>query len=160
MRNIEIMLNQCFSRKIEGVDLKKYVLPDYLGPIINRANENFDTGRELRLQKVYTYELWARLESLGLGSFDWANKKTLDICCGTGYLSYHLLQRASPKELTLLDISEDEVGQAKALLSKEFPAKNISYVVGDALNSGLPDKSFDVIIGNSFLHTSGTFLYL
>jgi len=110
-------------------------------------NQDFDTGQELRLQSVFTQEIWHKLKSLDISPDNLNNKQVLDLCCGTGYLTYHLLKQAPKANVTLIDISPDEVNMAKRLLGKEP-----RYVIGDVTKTSFPNNSFDVVIGNSFLH--------
>ncbi len=145
------MLNPDFSRKIKNVDLENYVLPSAIIQKVVQQNQNFDSGPELRLQKIYGDELWLKIKSLGLKESDFENKKILDICCGTGFLSRHLLEKIKPRELTLLDISAKEISEAKKLLARSHPGVRINYITADFLNAEFPGR-FDVIIGNSFLH--------
>jgi ubiquinone/menaquinone biosynthesis C-methylase UbiE len=126
-------------------------LPEDIACLAERANAGFDTGPEYRLQKVYGDELWLKLKSLNLGKFDWSDKEVLDIASGSGFLSFHILSRARPKSLTLLDISAAEIEEAKKLLRNPSDFR-IKYEVGDATKTKFKDNSFDVIIGNSFLH--------
>jgi len=144
------MLNPAFSRELE-LESKNYILSQ---KIISQLviNKNFNTGFELRLQKIYGDELWLKLKSLGLGNLNLEDKDILDIACGTGFLSYHLLSRVRPKSLTLLDISKDEINEAKKLLEQFKNKTSLDFFVADATKMNFPDDSFDVVIGNSFLH--------
>lgn len=145
------MLNPSFSKKINNIQ-KDYKLSDYLIKKIKAANTSFDTGGELRLQNEYGNEIWRKIYQLGLKEKDFEQKDILDVCCGTGFLSYHLLSRINPKNLTLLDISNNEIAEATKLLDFKFPNINKQYRVGDATHTNITDNSFDVIIGNSFIH--------
>jgi len=148
------MLNPYFPKKI-GFDYHNYILPIDIVERVKSANTDFNTGGELRLQEIYGFELWTKLKSIGidLDKFDWHNKTVLDVCCGTGFLSYHLLAKVKPKKLFLIDISPNEVNEAKKLINVHYSDfLNVNYLVSDVLASGLADESFDLIIGNSFLH--------
>lgn len=146
------MLNPAFSREFVGPSNKGYQLSDAAIAHVRDRNAANNTGTERRTQKVFGDELWRKLKSMGLDSDDWQGKSVLDVCCGTGFLSYHLVQRVSPARLVLMDISPDEMREARSLVSRVSGNIRVEYLVGDALVSGLPDDSFDVIIGNSFLH--------
>ncbi len=149
------MLNPAFSDKVVDAYkslLDNYILPEDLVELILQKNSSFDTGSELRLQEAYTFEIFQKMQSLSLDKRDWKNAKVLDICCGTGFLSYHLLKKFSPRQLTLSDISVHELKQAEILLGSAYSHSSIDYRQNDILNSDFADESFDIIIGNSFLH--------
>lgn len=129
---------------------KPYCISSELSSYISLMNKNTKSGREYRIQKVYGKEIWNSLNRLGLKEFDWNSKKILDICCGTGYLTYHLSNHVNPQNIYSFDISLSEVEQAKKLTSSQ--TNSSTYFVCDALNLGLINEYFDVIIGNSFLH--------
>lgn len=149
------MLNILFPKSIfqkYKIDLIDYVLPSELGDVIASQNENLITPKELRVQEIYTTELLEKIKSLGVENIEWSRKEILDIACGGGFLSYHLLKMVRPKKLTLMDISPSALSEAKKLLAETYPKMTISYIAADFLKSELPGKSFDVIIGNSFIH--------
>jgi ubiquinone/menaquinone biosynthesis C-methylase UbiE len=147
-------LNTAFPVKViekYSGQIHDYILPKGLEEFVTRQNVSLKTGFEVRLQEVFTEEIWKKLDSLGLRKFDWQSSKILDVACGGGFLSYHLLKRAHPAELTLNDISPTAIEEAKKLLGTVEKTK-ISFYLGDILNSSLPPESFDMIIGNSFMH--------
>jgi ubiquinone/menaquinone biosynthesis C-methylase UbiE len=146
------MLNPAFSRNISEQVKNSYILPEEIVNVIKQQNASFDTGPELRTQKVYEDELFLKLNSLGIKNFDWQNKDVLDVCAGTGFLSYHLLSRVKPKSLTLVDISKNEINEAKKLLEKFVVNLPLNFAVGDVTKTDFNDNSFDVVIGNSFFH--------
>ena len=151
------MLNYSFSNQTIDEckqDLNNYILPDHLVDIVLQQNYIFNTGQELRLQDVYTFEIKYKLDSLHLSTEDFLNYKILDVCCGNGFLSYHILKLIQHKsvDLTLTDLSKNELNQAEKLLTKFYPNYHIKYFQSDILKSNFPNESFDIIIGNSFLH--------
>lgn len=146
------MLNTCFPKDLVTEETKGYVLPRSVADQVYCANADFGNGPELRLQDVYREELWRKLQSLGFGPNWWNGKTVLDLCCGTGFLSYHLLARATPRHVTMLDISEKEVAEAKQLIASNYGDRSFDVKCANALDSGCASASFDVVIGNSFLH--------
>jgi SAM-dependent methyltransferase len=140
------VLNPGFSVEAEEAYGSSYVVPAALREAIVGANAEFDTGAERRTQRAFGDELWFRLRELGVHDLPWSELRVLDACCGTGFLSYHLLARAQPRELTMLDVSADEVRAAERLVG---PGR-AEAVVGDLATASL--EPFDVVMGNSFLH--------
>ena len=146
------MLNPAFSKTICRQVKNDYILPEKVINIVKQKNASLNTGPELRTQKIYGDELWMKMKTLGLDKLSWKNKEVLDICCGAGFLSFHLLSRITPKKLTLLDISAPEINQAEKLLTGFSNVLPMEYTVADATRTNFPDNSFDIIVGNSFLH--------
>jgi ubiquinone/menaquinone biosynthesis C-methylase UbiE len=146
------MLNHSFPRALVTEETKRYVLPPSVAELVYSANSGHDSGPELRLQEVYRDEIWNKMQSLGLGPEWWKGKTVLDLCCGTGFLSYHLLARAEPESVTLLDISKQEVEEARKLVTSTYGNRRTNFVCANALQTTLASASFDVVIGNSFLH--------
>ena len=72
-----------------------------------------------------------------------AVSRVLEVGCGRGTMSLYLASYLG-LEVSLLDNSSDAIRLAK----KEFEQREqkASFFVADAQNSGLPDKSFDVVI--------------
>jgi ubiquinone/menaquinone biosynthesis C-methylase UbiE len=70
---------------------------------------------------------------------------TLDVACGTGFLTRHL-----PGDVVGLDASERMLAEARA------QAPEATFVRGDALALPFPDKSFDrVFTGHFYGHLPG-----
>jgi ubiquinone/menaquinone biosynthesis C-methylase UbiE len=65
--------------------------------------------------------------------------RTLDVACGTGFLTQHL-----PGELTLLDASEEML----AIAVSRVP--NASIVQGEAIPLPFPDSSFERVFSSAF----------
>lgn len=147
------MLNIAFSKETLTFDDTAYVLPQELICQVKLCNKQTSSGPEMRLQNVFSFEVWNSLQRLGLYKLNWNFDDVLDICSGTGYLSYHLLKHSCPQSITLLDISFDEINQARLLIQKHI-GKEIksNYIVSDALDVGFVKEKFDLIMGNSFLH--------
>ncbi len=146
------MLNPSFSKDLISFDPSAYVLPSALVEEVVRENTAYDSGDELRLQDVYGVEQRKKLDSLGLKEYPWREKRVLDACCGTGFLSYHLLKQSAPLSITLADINQYEIERARELIGNNKSSTSVSFLVADVLQTGLPDGTFDMIIGNSFLH--------
>ena len=132
---------------------KGFQLPDDLARAVAHSNRTqSDPGGEYRLQSVYGWEHWTKFKSLGLASMDLANADVMDVCAGKGFVSYHLLQRVTPRSMLLADINQHELDQAKELLRDVKTTTLIRYDTMDILDQSLPEAQFDLIIGNSYLH--------
>jgi ubiquinone/menaquinone biosynthesis C-methylase UbiE len=145
------VLNPAFTAEVAARLPAPYVLPEDVVEAVLSGNADYDTGREKRLQPVYEDELWRKLERLGASPATWAGQDVLDAACGTGFLSYHLLARAQPASLTLADISTAELDAAQALVADRAP-QDVRAVACDLTATPFADASFDVVVGNSFLH--------
>jgi 2-polyprenyl-3-methyl-5-hydroxy-6-metoxy-1,4-benzoquinol methylase len=141
------MINPGFPKKFESLD---YILDAEISDKVSKENSEFNT-EEVRFDDVYTYEIWKKLSLFNIKPENLDKLEVLDICAGSGFLSYHLLKKSTPKKITLLDISQNEIDHAKNILNKKFSQKNIEYSTADFLKSE-HKKQFDLIIGNSFLH--------
>jgi acetyltransferase-like isoleucine patch superfamily enzyme/ubiquinone/menaquinone biosynthesis C-methylase UbiE len=74
------------------------------------------------------------------GKYFSKDKKILDSCCGVGWGTFLLSQYA--KEVIAFDLEQRSVDFA----TKEWPASNIKFMVGDALDFHfMEDSSFDVV---------------
>lgn len=146
------MLNPAFPREADDAQLSNYVLAKDLAKRAFEENCNLRNGPELRLQAVYRDELWKKLKALNVSNVNWSELAVLDVCCGTGLLSFHLLSKVRPATLTLLDASQDELDESKTLLQSRYPGMKATFVKADLMENELAPSSFDVIIGNSFLH--------
>lgn len=143
------MLNYSFPRQC--TEVSPYVAPTEIATRVMEGNQDFQTGPERRLQAVYTEEIWLKLVRAGLPPEVFNGSSVLEVCAGTGYLTYHLLQRCQPKSLTVNDISSTEMDAARQLIGRSHPHSRIDWVVGDVGSIDF-DRCFDIIIGNSFLH--------
>ena len=145
------MLNPSFPKSVCDTVTSPYVAPE---SIVNRTicgNESNNTGPETRLQAAYGEEIWMKLERAGLTASVLSELSVLEVCAGTGFLTYHLLSRCNPKTLTVNDISSSEMTAARHLISNNYPDAKIDWLLGD-MHTIKFNRKFDVIIGNSFIH--------
>jgi ubiquinone/menaquinone biosynthesis C-methylase UbiE len=146
------MLNPSFSKMMQRSITTPYVASAEIANRTLDGNEAFDTGGvEHRLQAVFGEEIWLKLDRAGLGPEVFQGKDVLEVCAGTGFLTYHLLQRCQPKNLTVNDISETELYLARQFISRSYPGAPVDWVRGDMHTVDF-GRQFDVIVGNSFIH--------
>jgi ubiquinone/menaquinone biosynthesis C-methylase UbiE len=146
------VLNPGFSSAADEQYGARYVVPDTLVQPILSANSLISSGAERRTQRSYGDELWFRLGELGVRDLPWGELDVLDACCGSGFLSYHLLDRVAPRSLTLCDVSEAELREARGLIGHVSRRTRISFASADLAGDELEPESYDVVLGNSFLH--------
>ncbi|NQV69331.1 MAG: class I SAM-dependent methyltransferase [Pseudohongiella sp.] len=145
------MLNPSFSKALNRAVSSSYRAPDFVANRIVEGNKNNDTGEEYRLQQAFNDEIWLKLERAGLSSETFCDSDVLEVCAGTGFLTYHIIARCQPKNLTINDISHAELEASKEFISRTYPSAQIDWVLGD-LHTLKFNRFFDIIIGNSFIH--------
>jgi demethylmenaquinone methyltransferase/2-methoxy-6-polyprenyl-1,4-benzoquinol methylase len=71
--------------------------------------------------------------------------RALDLCCGTGDISFALAQRCA--EVAGLDFSEKmlEVAEARRLKNSKLKTQNLKFIQGDAQVIPFPENSFDIV---------------
>lgn len=125
---------------------------DYYDPGENRANR----VRDLFDRIARRYDLINDVQSGGLHRWwkrtvikeagDLQNKRALDICCGTGDLSFALAAQGA--ETTGLDFSSEMLSQAKdKILGKQPEADTVlpEFQQGDASDLPYKNDTFDVV---------------
>ena len=144
------MLNPSFSKSYCDDVRSPYIAPSSVVNRIIDGNQSFSTGMETRLHAAYGDELWLKLERAGYTPDRLNGLSVLEVCAGTGFLTYHLLERCSPN-ITVNDISANEMASARKLIETKHPNKSVEWILGDMHTVAFQQK-FDVIIGNSFIH--------
>lgn len=144
------MLNPSFPKSFCDDIRSPYVAPESIVNRIVQGNQSFDTGVETRLHAAYGEELWRKIERAGINPESLNGRAVLEVCAGTGFLTYHLLERANP-QLTVNDISANELASARKLIEARHPTKKVEWILED-MHTVVFERKFDVIIGNSFMH--------
>jgi len=83
--------------------------------------------------------------------YDPSGKIVLDYGCGPGYRTGYLIEHDA-LHVTGIDISEGEIEQARLMAQQEGFADRTNFLAADAHATGLPDHSFDLIVGDAILH--------
>jgi len=144
------MLNPTFPRSSFRYATSEYTIDDRIFNTLD-GNQNFDTGPEFRLQPVYGEEIALKLSRSGLTFQHFKKSRILEVCGGSGFLAYHLHEMYAPNDYTFNDISSAEMNAAQLLLSSSG-YNDISWALGDMHSLKFERSSFDIVIGNSFLH--------
>lgn len=145
------MLNPTFPKSASRCVGPNYVAPDSIALSTLHGNESFDTGKEYRLQSVYGDEIWLKLGRAGFTPPVLKELSVLEVCAGTGFLTFHLLSKCAPKSLTVNDISSSELDAARKLVTTTYPNTAVDWILGD-MHTVEFGRKFDLIIGNSFIH--------
>jgi ubiquinone/menaquinone biosynthesis C-methylase UbiE len=146
------MLNSSFSKLIQERVGDSYVISKDISDVVLAGNESFNSGGiEYRTQPIFGDELWLKLKRAGISPEILNNADVLEICAGTGFLTYHLLSRCRPKSLVVNDISENELQLAREFIGEHYSDCAVDWVLGDMHVIDYKQK-FDLVIGNSFLH--------
>ncbi|KKR91464.1 MAG: NAD-dependent epimerase/dehydratase [Candidatus Woesebacteria bacterium GW2011_GWA1_41_13b] len=103
--------------------------------------DTLESGRRFVLGK----NMKKRLMMDHLNLYGWvlpfvANKKVLDIGCGTGFSSFVWAHAA--KEVLATDISVEAINYAK----ENYKKSNLQFTAGNFLDSKFPEKQFDVVL--------------
>ncbi|NNF73462.1 MAG: methyltransferase domain-containing protein [Rhodobacteraceae bacterium] len=80
--------------------------------------------------------------SLGLLPEDMTDTDAIELGCGTAYVSGWMARRGA--RVTAIDVSEEQLTTARKLVTKYDT--DITFIAGNAEETGLPDASFDFAI--------------
>ena len=73
---------------------------------------------------------------------DMTQMDAIELGCGTGYVAYWMLRRGA--RVTAIDISAEQLATARDLAAQHDA--DITFIEGNAEETGLPDESFDFAI--------------
>lgn len=93
------------------------------------------------LQSFWMHRWWKR-RLLKMASPQ-PGETALDLCCGTGDVAFALESRGAT--VTGLDFSAGMLSVAAQRATSKAGGSRIRFIQGDALATGLPDASFDVV---------------
>lgn len=145
------MLNNTFGRATNVAVTTPYIAPPELAELTVFGNSHTQTGTEHRLDDVFGYELWSKLDRMGISPQLLGSLDILEVCAGTGFLAYHILARCKPQKYVMNDISPWELEQGKQLIEENLGDRFVDFVEGDVHQLAFHHQ-FDLVIGNSFLH--------
>ena len=69
--------------------------------------------------------------------------RILDLCCGTGDVSFHLLRRDPSLHVSGIDFCEPMLHGARARALLEAPGKDLTFLEGDVMALPFDDDSFE-----------------
>lgn len=67
----------------------------------------------------------------------------LDLCCGTGDVTFHLLRRDPSLHVTGIDFCEPMLAGARARAAAEAPGKDVTFLEGDVMALPFAEDAFD-----------------
>ncbi len=93
------------------------------------------------LQSFWLHRLWKR-KLIRLAAIN-PGERALDLCCGTGDISFLLAQAGA--EVTGLDFSEAMLSVAQRRSADARLPREVQFIRGDAQNVAFPDNRFEVV---------------
>ena len=78
-----------------------------------------------------------------------SNRSVVELGCGSGFFAFELFERARPKSITGIDISENAVERANRIAREKGLEGSVKFLVGDVSERDLPEA--DVMFGLGFL---------
>ena len=130
------VLNRCMTQKTPGSPGQN---PAQVKQLFNQIAPRYDLINDL--QSFGLHRLWKR-RVLRLASVQ-AGDKALDLCCGTGDLSFALAQNGA--DVIGLDFSERMLAVAQSRKAKFQVANPPQFQQGDAQLIPFPENSFNII---------------
>jgi len=110
----------------------------YVQEMFNKIAPKYDLMNDLMTAGMHRFWKKKIVQMLNLKP----SQKVLDLCCGTGDLTFYLAQKAPEAKIIGLDFSAEMLKIAQA----ERKLNNIEFIEGDALNLPFESESFDKAI--------------
>lgn len=143
-----------------------------LQPYLHQYAESVDVGNyQVQLQKNLQYEANKAYEDQGYFGAPWfmdvwrqcfrmklkssgirisSQTRVLDACCGAGYLG-EFLKEEYLAQVVYCDISQAQLRELTGRLNRKLSAP-AAVSAADLLRMPFQKQSFDLVVGNSFLH--------
>jgi SAM-dependent methyltransferase len=118
-----------------------------------RREERYTHGHHPSVLKSHTWRTVANSAAY-LEPHLVAGTRLLDVGSGPGTITVDFARRLAPGTVTGLDASAEVVEKAR-LLAQDEGVDNVTFVVGDAYDTGFDDHSFDVVHTHQTLHHLG-----
>ncbi|MCE5271095.1 methyltransferase domain-containing protein [bacterium] len=108
--------------------------------------------REARLQREIAFQL-AELAFPEDGGAPTRDRlvSVLELGCGTGFLTGHILHRLAPERLVAVDLALGMLGQARRTLNGAPGAAAVRYLCADCEKLPLAGRSFDLVASSTTL---------
>lgn len=114
--------------------------PQSIAELFNSIASTYD--RTNHLISFGLHKIWNKKLARSI----YGKQKLLDLCAGTGEISFLSIKKNKAlKSVTLLDFSQEMLEVAKIKATKQSWLPTINYLHKDATQTGLPDHSFDAI---------------
>jgi arsenite methyltransferase len=128
--------------------LARAATPDYLTVTYDLAEPGFAEAYDSVIVPQWSAHFGRLLISLFLTLPRTSGWQVLDVGCGTGYPTLELARFLGKDcDLAGLDIWPEAIAIAKRKASDEW-LRNVTFLVGDIANSGLPEQAFDLVTCN------------
>jgi ubiquinone/menaquinone biosynthesis C-methylase UbiE len=138
-----------------------FVREDMIDELAGARAARVEREREFYDAKSAIYHALRRLIWRAIGEFrrveeatkyfDPKGKTVLDYGCGFGGKALTYVAMGA-EHVTGIDISEERVREAQRRAAEAGVGDKVRFVVADAHATGLPDASFDLIVGKAILH--------
>ncbi|CAN4096743.1 unnamed protein product [Withania somnifera] len=116
---------------------ERQALFNRIAPVYDNLNDLLSLGQ---------HRIWKRMAISWSGAKEGDN--ALDICCGSGDLTFLLSERVGPRGKAVgLDFSNEQllIASTRQKLRSKTCYKNIKWMEGNALELPFPDSSFDAV---------------
>ncbi|XP_009607426.1 2-phytyl-1,4-beta-naphthoquinone methyltransferase, chloroplastic isoform X1 [Nicotiana tabacum] len=116
---------------------QRQALFNRIAPVYDNLNDLLSLGQ---------HRIWKRMAVSWTGAKDGDN--VLDVCCGSGDLTFLLSERVGPYGKAVgLDFSKEQLltASTRQKLRSKTCYKNIKWMEGNALDLPFPDSSFDAV---------------
>jgi demethylmenaquinone methyltransferase / 2-methoxy-6-polyprenyl-1,4-benzoquinol methylase len=107
--------------------------------LFNRIARQYDLINDI--QSLGLHRIWKKW--LWLLAQPEPDAKVLDLCCGTGDIAFLFAEKCCA--VTAIDFSEPMLEVARQRQLDRPCNRHVEFAHGDAMNTGLPDNSFDYL---------------